>query len=130
VTGHEQPVESVDQTDWECAKCGEAYSGPWLAAIAPVRVPRDVSLAGHHAADNAGATNLLVLVQYRLSKVFEPVGELKRQLLIEGALLLLAIFLLTVAMWSYVNRITDPTRLDDLPDRASDPHNDPTVAIR
>lgn len=109
---------------------GGKYAGSWLAAIAPVTLPREIRSAQGPQAESAGATNLLVLVQYRLSKVFEPVGELKRRLLYEGAFTLVMICLLTVAMWWYVNRLTDPTRLDDAPDRVSDPQTDPTIDIR
>ncbi len=109
---------------------GEKYAGSWLAAIAPVTLPREIRSGQVQQPHSAAATNLLVLVQYRLSKVFEPVGELKRQLLYEGAFLLVTIFLLTFAMWWYVNRLTDPTRLDDAPDRTPDPQRDPTIDIR
>lgn len=109
---------------------GGKYAGSWLAALAPVTLPRQIRSAQVQQPSSAENTNLLVLVQYRLSKVFEPVGELKRQLLYEGAFTLITICLLTVAMWWYVNRITDPTRLDDAPDRTSDPQHDPTIDIR
>jgi eukaryotic-like serine/threonine-protein kinase len=109
---------------------GEIYSGSWLAAIAPISLPREISTTQDGRDSPVASTDLLVLVQYRLSKVFEPVGELTRQLLIDGALLLVAISLLTFAMWSYVNRITDPTRFDDAPDKSIDPHNQPTVGVR
>ncbi len=108
---------------------GSKYAGSWLAAIAPVTLPREIRSAQAPDAESAGATNLLVLVQYRLSKVFEPVGELKRRLLYEGAFTLMTICLLTVAMWWYVNRLTDPTRLDDAPDRVSNPQTDPTIDL-
>ncbi len=113
---------------------GQAYAGTWLAAIAPVSLPRvslprEISPADRQVSP-AQATDLLVLVQYRLSKVFEPVGELKRQLLVEGGLTFIAIVLLTFAMWSYVNRITDLTRLDDAPDKVIDPQHEPTIGIR
>lgn len=109
---------------------GKKYAGPWLAAVAPVTLPREIRSGQTPEPAAAGATNLLVLVQYRLSKVFEPVGVLKRQLLYEGAFTLVTICLLTVAMWWYVNRLTDPSRLDDAPDRVSDPQTDPTIALR
>src|SRR5690606_18557963 len=107
---------------------GGAYGGSWLAAIAAVSLPREFTAAQSPQHD-AAATNLLVLVQYRLSKVFEPVGELKRQLLLEGTATLVAIFLLTFAMWFYVNQLTDPARLDDAADRVVAARDRPTEPI-
>jgi hypothetical protein len=58
---------------------------------------------------------------------------LKRQLLIQGSIALALIFGLTVAMWIYVDRITDPTRFDDKPETkgTSKPSTavDPTIAV-
>ncbi len=143
---------------------GELFAGKWLAAVAPVSLPREIvgpngrfTPSGSFSSvvpldatrtgtdgtptttedDRVAAkdrstvptTELLVLVQYRLSKVFAPVGELKRRLLVDGAVTLAIIFILTVAMWRYVNRINDPTRFDDaLP--PIDPGNEPTITVR
>lgn len=112
---------------------GKAYGGSWLAAIAPVSLPRDLNnLAPKPDQDHPAATDLLVLVQYRLAKVFEPVGDLQRHLLIEGALTLVVLFLLTVGMWWYVTRLTDPTHADGPIRRAHepDPADLPTIEIR
>lgn len=113
---------------------GQLYSGPWLAAIAPIGLPKELTTTDEQNGETTAPTSdLLVLVQYRLSKVFEPVGELKRQLLIQGSIALALIFGLTVAMWLYVDRITDPTRFDDKPDPKGPPQPstaiDPTIAL-
>lgn len=113
---------------------GDVYSGPWLAAIAPIGLPKELTTTDKENGETASPeSDLLVLVQYRLSKVFEPVGELKRQLLIEGSIALALIFGLTVAMWIYVDRITDPTRFDDKPEPIEKPQSntavDPTISV-
>jgi hypothetical protein len=113
---------------------GQLYSGPWLAAIAPIGLPRELTTTDERNGGAAAPTSdLLVLVQYRLSKVNEPVGALKRQLLVQGSIALALIFGLTVAMWIYVDRITDPTRFDDKPESNEPPRPstaiDPTIAV-
>lgn len=118
---------------------GRAYQGPWLAAVAPVTLPREIGGESSRlptgdpasAPAQAAATDLLLLVQYRLSKVFEPVGDLQRQLLIEGAALLAILFAVTVGMWWYVNRVTDHSRADD-PSGPPPPSgaDHPTIGIR
>jgi len=113
---------------------GQLYSGPWLAAIAPIGLPRELTTTDQRNGKATTPTSdLLVLVQYRLSKVNEPVGELKRQLLIQGSIALTLILGLTVAMWIYVDRITDPTRFDDQPETKASPQSgtvvDPTIAV-
>jgi hypothetical protein len=113
---------------------GQVYSGPWLAAIAPIGLPRELTTTDdRNNGETAPTSDLLVLVQYRLSKVNEPVGELKRQLLLQGSIALALIVGLTVAMWIYVDRITDPTRFDDKPETKAplQPSTavDPTIAV-
>ncbi len=100
---------------------GEAYSGGWLAAVAPVALPESVRDDGTETLPKPGTTDLLVLVQYRLSKVFEPVGEMKRQLLVEGTLAGLTIVLIIFLMWYYVNRISDQPVTDDGPADVASP---------
>lgn len=116
---------------------GRAYQGVWLAAVAPVTLPREIGddqprlPASDTAPTQSAETDLLLLVQYRLSKVFEPVGDLQRQLMIEGATLLAILFAVTVGMWWYVNRITEHSRAEGPsgppPPSGSD---QPTIGIR
>jgi hypothetical protein len=78
---------------------GQAYTGPWIAAMQPVSLPNE------DASDQRlKTTDLLVLVQYRLSKVFAPVGEMRRRLLWEGSATVLSILLVTFALWVFVRR--------------------------
>jgi eukaryotic-like serine/threonine-protein kinase len=114
---------------------GRIYSGRWLAAVAPITLPKELTtMPGNNDGQAAASTDLLVLVQYRLSKVFEPVRALQRQLLIEGSITLTLIFALTAAMWIYVNRLNDPTRFDDPTDESRDtkenPSDQPTIGVR
>lgn len=80
---------------------GQAYRGTWLAAVAPVSVPGSDSDA---ASPN---TDLLVLVQYRLSEVIAPVERLISSLFKEGALAIGAIVFVTFALWYLVHRASD-----------------------
>lgn len=112
---------------------GQLDSEPWLAAIAPIGLPRELTTTGKRNDETTTPTSdLLVLVQYRLTKVNEPVRDLKHQLLLFGSIALALIFGLTVAMWIYVDRITDPTRFDDKPETKAPPQPstvvDPTIA--
>ncbi len=45
-----------------------------------------------------------MLVQYRLSKVFSPVGEMRQSLLWEGALALISILIVSGTLWFLVQR--------------------------
>ncbi len=83
------------------AQDGKAYSGPWIAAMQPVRVPGEHSQTQQH-----GATDLLVLVQYRLETVLEPVNQMRSALLVEGTAALGSIFLVTFTLWWLVRRTT------------------------
>jgi hypothetical protein len=82
----------------------EGYTGEWIAAMQPVRVPGEASLDS----DSNDQADLLVLVQYRLSKVFAPVGEMREKLFWEGAAALLASFLfVSGTLWFFVHRVGD-----------------------
>ena len=110
---------------------GKTYAGEWLAAMQPVTLPEDPSQAssdvdvplgpsealrpGPDPATSPGQkrpTDLLVLVQYRLSDVLGPVGELRKALFREGLTAIAAILLVTVVLWWAVRRSNDDD--DDL----------------
>ncbi len=83
---------------------GKAYEGNWIAAMQPVELPG-------HADDEdqaAGrATDLLVLVQYRLDTVLAPVGQLSSSLLWEGVAAVSFILLVTLSLWMLVWRASE-----------------------
>lgn len=108
---------------------GESYAGEWIAAMEPVTLPeapsqirndvdtpeeRDQPLnpaAQNSAAPGTGmqknSTDLLVLVQYRLSDVLGPVGQLRQSLFREGLTAIASILLVTLGLWWVVRRSSD-----------------------
>ena len=91
----------VDYVDpLAAAADGGAYAGDWIAAMQPVSLPN----AGKNTGDGKTA-DLLVLVQYRLAGVLQPVGKMRRLLLQDGAAVLGSILMITVAMWYFVRRV-------------------------
>lgn len=91
------------------AGSGSAYGGEWIAAVQPVQLPQLMSTddASDEQFDEMdGQTDLLVLVQYRLSKVLAPVTNMRRALLLEGAGMIASIFLITLALWLLLYRVT------------------------
>lgn len=108
---------------------GESYAGEWIAAMEPVTLPEAPSqirndvdapsrlnqpLGGaapsSERADTAvenRSTDLLVLVQYRLSDVLGPVGELRKSLFREGLTAIASILLVTLGLWWVVRRSND-----------------------
>ncbi|CAD72282.1 MAG TPA: serine/threonine protein kinase [Rhodopirellula baltica] len=101
---------------------GNGFGGEWIAAMEPVTLPRPTKAAGAaEVADDHGEdvvsggqlplssveqTDLLVLVQYRLSEVLGPVAELRRSLLFEGAFAIVSILVMTLFLWWVVRRVT------------------------
>ena len=79
---------------------GADYKGTWLAAVQPVSVPRSEREQGEHS-------NLLVLVQYRLSDVTAPVQVLLESLSKEGAIAMGVFVLVTFLLWFLVHRASD-----------------------
>ncbi|KAA5541124.1 serine/threonine protein kinase [Roseiconus nitratireducens] len=95
------------------AEGAEAYQGDWIAAMQPVDVPREVEVrmsgdddieAERPWALSGNQADLMVLVQYRLSKVFAPVGAMRASLLWEGAAALASILLVSGTLWFFVRR--------------------------
>jgi serine/threonine protein kinase len=103
-------------------KHGQAYQGAWIAAMQPVRVPgqRDPTTpaAGDESdLDAKNDTDLLVLVQYRLEKVLQPVERMQRALLLEGSAALGSILIVTFTLWWLVrraNRLGNESTTDSL----------------
>ena len=109
---------------------GSGYKGSWLAAVAPVNLwESDAEIDGDDSVARTN-TDMLVLVQYRLSKVFEPVGKMQQQLLVEGALAMLSIVLVTFLMWYFVNRVTDRTKVDDSAEDSPLPSHAQTIELK
>ncbi|TWT87828.1 Serine/threonine-protein kinase PrkC [Neorhodopirellula pilleata] len=104
------------------AKDGSEFAGDWLAAMQPITLPESQYAqddAPTHAPTDAQAaerrdreTDLLVLVQYRLSEVLGPVGQLRKSLFQEGLASIASILFVTFALWWVVRRVTDDERLD------------------
>ncbi|MCC9640681.1 serine/threonine protein kinase [Rhodopirellula sp. JC740] len=122
----------VDYRD-PMAKASDAngFGGEWIAAMQPVTLPQQVAVAAKETAEGAESdsevgiavretanpnalvgepegehTDLLVLVQYRLSEVLGPVDELRRSLLFEGAFSVASILVMTLLLWWVVRRVT------------------------
>jgi hypothetical protein len=129
LTGGDVNIDYVDPL--ASAEDGDAYAGSWLAAMQPVSVPREVSGDVEQGqANGAGPnTDLLVLVQYRLEKVIEPVDQMLRALLWEGVAAIASILVVTLTLWVFVRRVgnpgSDPPRNDD-----QDVANMETLSIR
>jgi serine/threonine protein kinase len=93
--------KDIDYTDpLADTEDGKAYAGKWIAAMKPVRVPRDEEelQQGEVEAD------LLVLVQYRLDKVLQPVKQMTNELLLDGLAGLASILIVTFTAWWLVRR--------------------------
>jgi len=95
------------------ASDGDQYAGQWIAAMQPVTLPDTPSSATDRS------TDLLVLVQYRLADVLDPVGQLRRSLIRQGLAAIASILAVTFVLWWVVRRIgeddepTDPGNSDD-----------------
>ena len=86
------------------AEGAQAYAGQWIAAMQPVALPGESSMG---FGDGTNEADLLVLVQYRLKKVFAPVAVMQRTLLWEGASAVVSILLVCGTLWFFVRRIGD-----------------------
>ena len=92
---YQDPVAAADD--------GAEYDGDWIAAIQPVALPME-SITDDTSQKEAKATDLLVLVQYRLETVFAPVVHMRTSLLWLGAAAIGSILMLTLALWWMVTR--------------------------
>lgn len=99
-----QLLESKDDIDYidplASAKDGKLYTGKWIAAMQPVRMPQ----SDDELQEQENQADLLVLVQYRLDKVLQPVEQMRRTLLIYGAAALGSILIVTCTLWWLVRR--------------------------
>lgn len=104
------------------AEDGHEFAGDWLAAMQPITLPESQHAQESDLADKAAGkgedreTDLLVLVQYRLSEVLGPVGQLRESLFQEGLAAIASILLVTFALWWVVHRVTDDERIDGVPE--------------
>ncbi|TWU04338.1 serine/threonine protein kinase [Stieleria varia] len=89
------PVSSGDDS--------ENYAGNWLVAMEPVALPAADDLGTERRPGDSKAS-LMVLVQYRLAKVFAPVGAMQSELLWEGATAVLSVLLIILFLWYFVRR--------------------------
>ncbi|MDV6032921.1 MAG: serine/threonine protein kinase [Phycisphaera sp. RhM] len=85
------------------AEDAQAYGGHWIAAMQPVAVPGE----GKFGSGGDNQADLLVLVQYRLSKVFAPVAAMEQTLHWEGAAAMLSILVVSGTLWIFVRRVGD-----------------------
>jgi len=109
---------------------GAEFKGSWLAAVTQIALPQNEDAAQVGGTSEQTNTDMLVLVQYRLSKVFEPVGFMKQQLLVEGALAVLSVVFVTFLMWYFVGRVSDRTGKDDANDDTPLPSHARTVTLK
>ena len=92
---------------------GKGYAGDWIAAMQPVVLPQDVM---DDESDTAATeADLLVLVQYRLSKALQPVQQMRSSLLWEGAVALASILAILMTLWYFVRRTSDSNSTSSSP---------------
>ena len=102
---YRDPLASADD--------GKEYAGPWIAAMQPVSVPTFENVGdSDEAAESNRTTDLLMLVQYRLKKVVEPVDQMRVSLLWEGVAALGSILAVALTLWFFVLRVQSPKDSD------------------
>ena len=118
----------------DATELADAYSGEWIAAVHPVKLPLDDDdeETAFHQPTESGAldppspptelpegsvsetdeqtTDLVVLVQYRLKTVNAPVYEMQSALLREGVLAIISILAVTLTLWFLVQWVGRPYR--------------------
>lgn len=124
---------------------GGDYAGPWIAAMQPIELPEGTPLAPPQEQSRESATpgaeiasaedsdhadeattDMMVLVQYRLAKVFAPVGQMRSLLVWEGAAAVGSILLVMFTLWYLVWR-SSTSRPDH--DASDIPHTGATETI-
>lgn len=115
------------------APSGDEFSGKWIAAMEPITLPESQNAQEVDMEVPAGReTDLLVLVQYRLSEVLGPVGQLRQELFREGLAAIASILLVTFALWWVVRRVTQDDGLEEsaLEGQETQPEAVETMTIR
>ncbi len=97
---------------------GEGYQGKWIATAQRVTLPTTGNVDSE---GDVQASDLTVLVQYKMDEVLQPVGALVDRLLLEGGVTVGCILLVTIILWYFVMRAVDeparePTPKDDRPE--------------
>ena len=85
---------------------GTGFGGQWIAAVQPVAVPKEQVVDENEDASFAtrDKADLMVLVQYRLSKVLAPVDVMEESLFWEGVAGFLSILVVSGSLWFFVRR--------------------------
>lgn len=91
------PVAKGDNSD--------DFAGQWIAAMERVSLPSADDLRTETRPADSTAS-LMVLVQYRTSKVFAPVGAMKTALFWEGVVGLVSFLVVCGTLWYFVRRIS------------------------
>jgi eukaryotic-like serine/threonine-protein kinase len=108
---------------------GEKYAGDWIAASAPVDLPR----RGKPPLGN-GRMDLLVLVQVHADSATAPVRQLGRRLTFDGLMALMLVIAAVLALWVIVFRLPGrpaPARQAIPQGPAPAPWRDlPTITVR
>ncbi|MFK8114972.1 MAG: protein kinase [Rubripirellula sp.] len=88
---------------------GGPYAGEWIAAMEPISVPKEDIAGQQFTADAAEPkvqkADLLMMVQYRLETVIEPVNHMQRALIWEGTAAIVSILLVTFTLYVFVRRV-------------------------
>lgn len=96
-----ESVKDIDYTDPLAETTdGKAYAGKWIAAMIPVQLPRDED----ETRQAKSKADLLVLVQYRLDKVMQPVNQMTDELFFDGMAALGSILIVMFTVWWLVRR--------------------------
>ncbi len=103
---------NVDDYSDPLAAAGDGsalYSGPWIAAMQTVKIPRDDREDDDGQSQVTSNADLLVMVQYRLEKVTEPVNRIVTSLIRGGLAAMASILVVTLTLWLFVRRVGAPS---------------------